>query len=348
MAYLTPEAISDLVKNTTRASKRGKWVDISLDYQRYVSGEFINEKRLVEQGGTEIQWQLQVKNTGTAINSGLYAEDVVAVDDITVEAHVPWSKQTASWSYDIDEALFQSDKETIVEMLMLREHSCMNQLHELNEINLWSEPATSSDKRPMGVPFWLRKETSASTGGFNGGNPTGTGLTGGCAGVDSTLYPKWRNWAFTYAAVTPDDLIVKLKKSLAYTNFVASDPHPTLGFGGVDYVIYTTYAVRAPLETLAESRNDNLGADVARYLNRVTVGGVPFRDVPYLTENDTSNPLYGICWRDMRPFVKKGCDMRTSGPKQAPRQNTVRNVFIDTWMGYMCINRRSCFVGSTA
>lgn len=347
MAYLTPEAIDDIVTNTTRTFKRGNWIDISLEYQRYVSGEFINDKRVIEQGGTEIQWQLQVANTGTAVNSGLYAEDVTAVDDVTIEAHVPWCKQVASWSYDVDESLFQSDKETIVNMLAVREHACMNQLHELNEINLWSKPTGTTDKRPMGVPFWIKKDaTTTPAGAFNGGNPDG--FTAGCAGVDSTAYPRWRNWTFGYAAVTRDDLIVKLKRALRYTNFVPPDPHPTLGYGGVDYVIYTTYGVIEPLERMAEDRNDNLGSDVARYLNRVTVGGVPLRDVPYLTENDTTNPLYGINWRDFRAFLKKGCNMRRSGPKPAPKQNTVRNVFIDTWMNYMCINRRSQFVGSTS
>lgn len=345
MAYLTPDQIDDLVTNTTKSFKRGKWTDISLDYQRYVSGEFINDKRVIEQGGTEIQWQLQVSNTETAINSGMYAEDVTAVDDVTISASVPWSKQTVSWSYDVDESLFQSDKETIVEMLMVREHAAMNKLHELNEINLWSAPSSTSDRRPMGVPFWLQKDATTTPGGaFNGGNPSTH--SGGCAGVSSTTYPNWRNWTFGYSSVSPDDLVVKLKRALRYTNFVPPDPHPQLGFGGADYVIYTTYNVVEPLERLAESRNDNLGPDVAKYLNRVTVGGVPFKDVPYLTENDTSDPLYGICWRDFRPFIKKGCDRRRTGPDKAPRQHTVRNIFIDTWMGYMCINRRSCFVGS--
>jgi len=346
MALLTPDQVVDLVTNTTKKFNRGKWTDISLDYQRYVSGEFITEKRIVEQGGTEIQWQLQVSNTGTAVNSGYYAEDVTAVDDVTISASVPWSKQVVSWSFDVDEALFQSDQETIVEMMMIREHAALNKLHELNEVNLWTAPSSTTDRRPQGVPFWLQKEASASNGQFGGGNP-GT-HPGGRAGVTSVTYPNWRNWTFTYSAVTPDDLVVKLKRALRYTNFVPPDPHPQLGFGGVDYVIYTTYNVVEPLERLAESRNDNLGSDVAKYLNRVTVGGVPFRDVPYLTENDSSDPLYGICWRDFRPFIKRGCDRRRSQPIPAPKQHTVRNVFIDTWMGYMAINLRSMFVGSKA
>lgn len=347
MALLTPEAIDDLVANTTRKFHKRKWVDISLDYQEYTAGEIINKDRIIEQGGSEIQWQLQVANTGASYISGMYGEDQTAVDDIVETAHVPWSKRVTSWSYDIDEGTFQSDEETIVSTLLMREHAAMNLEHEAVEGDLWSAPSSTSDKRPMGIPFWLQKDATTTPGGaFNGGNPDG--FTAGCANVSSTTYANWRNWTFGYAGVTPDDLIVKLKKALHYTNFIAPDPHPQLGFGGVDYVIYTTYGVVEPLERMAESRNDNLGADVAKYLNRVTVGGVPFREVPYLTANDSTNPLYGVNKKYFRPFLKKGADHRRSGPYRAPKQNDVRNVFITTWMNYMCIDRRRQFVGSTS
>jgi hypothetical protein len=44
----------------------------------------------------------------------------------------------------------------------------------------------------------------------------------------------------------------------------------------------------------------------------------------------------------------KGVNMRRSKPTQAPHQNTVRNVFIDTWMNYLCVDRRKTWVGSVA
>ncbi len=347
MAYLTPAQIDDLVKLTTNKFYRGKWTDISLDTRHFVSGEFLQEDRIVEQGGTEIQWQLQVANTGTAVNSGLWATDQTAVDDVMVSATVPWSKQVASWSYDVDEPLFQSDQETIVEMLAVREHACKNKLAELNEENLWSAPSSTTDRRPMGVPFWIQKDASTTpAGAFNGGNPSTH--SSGRAGVSSVTYPNWRNWTFGWSAATQDDLIVKLKKALYRTKFIAPDPHPTLGFGGSDQVIYTVYDVIEPLERMAETRNDNMGADVARYLNRVLVGGVPFREVPYLTDNDSSCPLYGIQKQSFRAFVKRGADNVRTGPLPAPKQYSVRNVFIHTWMGYMCIDLRTQFVGSKA
>ena len=344
---LLPDQIDDFVNLTLSKFKRYKWTDISLEHQEYVSATLIDEKKVREQGGKDISFRLKTRNTGNARNTGMYAQDVTNVEDVTITASVPWAMQTTNFSYDIYEDLFQSDRETIIKEMQLRDHDAMSDMAELNEENLWSAPTSSSDDRPMGIPFWLQKDASTTPdGAFNGGNPTG--WSGGAAGVDSTAYPRWRNWTFGYTKVTTDDLVRKLKKAMAMTHFVAPVPHPELGFGKAQYTIYTTYRVQEPLERLAESRNDNLGADVAKYINQVTVGGTPIKWVPYLEANDTSDPLYGVCWKHFRPFVKKGANMRRNKPKQAARQHTVREVHIDNWQNYICYNRRSCFVGSVA
>jgi hypothetical protein len=199
----------------------------------------------------------------------------------------------------------------------------------------------------MGIPFWIQKDASTTpAGAFNGGNPTG--FTSGAASISSTTYPKWKNWTFGYTAVTPDDVVVKIKRSLYETKFTAPNPHPELGYGSAQYQIFTTYDVREPLERLAESRNDNLGNDVAKYINNVLVGGVPVEAVHYLDSNDgTADPIYGINWRAIRPFVKRGANMRQT-KKKAPLQHTVRQIHYDTWMNFGCYNRRALWVGSKA
>ncbi len=343
---LTPDQVSDFVNLTLSNFKTNKWTDISLEHTHYVSADLVTEKKVEERGGKDISFRLQTRNTGNARNSGLYQQDQTSVEDVTVSASVPWAMQTVNYSYDIYEDLFQSDRETIVRELLVREHDAMNSMAELNEENLWSAPSGTSDTRPMGIPFWLQKDaTTTVDGAFNGGNPSG--FSAGCAGLSSTDYPKWKNWTFGYTSATSDDLVRKVKAAITKTSFVPPVPHPTLGFSkDMNYVIYTTYRVTEPLERLAESRNDNLGADVARYMNSVLIGGVPLKYVPYLEANDTSDPLYGVNWQVFRPFVKKGCNMRRNPPKQAARQHTVREVHIDNWMNYICYDRRKCFVGS--
>lgn len=341
---LTPDQVDDFVKLTLSKFKKGKWTDLALTYQKYVSSKLINEKKVVEDGGKDISFRIKVRNTGNARITGLYAQDVTRVEDVMETGVVPWSMQTTNFSYDIYEPLFQSDAETIIKELLIREHDCLSDMAELMEECLWSAPTSTSDKRPMGIPFWLQKSVATPDGAFNGGNPSG--FTSGCAGVSSTTYPAWRNWTFQYTNPTSDDLIRKVKKAVAFTQFEAPVPHPELGFGSSNYEIFTTYRVQEPLERLAETRNDNLGRDLAKYINQVLIAGIPTMWVPYLENNDTSDPLYGVNWKAFRPYVKKGADMKRNPPKEAARQHTVREVHIDNWMNYICYNRRLCWVGS--
>ncbi len=344
---LTPDKVDDFVNLTLSKFKKHKWTDVSLEHQEYVSAAIITEKNVIESGGKDISFRIKTKNTGNARNSGMYAQDQTRVEDVTISGSVPWTMQTTNFSYDIYEDLFQSDSETIIRELIIREHDARSDMAELNEENMWAGPTSDADTRPMGIPFWLQKDaTTTVNGGFNGTNPTTTSQTR--AGVSSTTYPRWRNWTFGYTSPTTDDLVKKIKKSLAFTHFMAPVPHPELGYGASKYQIYTTYRVTEPLERLAELRNENLGSDVARYINQVTVGGVPIKWVPYLEANDDTDPVYGINWKCFRPFVKKGANMRRNKPKEAARQHTVREVHFDNWMNYGCYNLRECFVGSTS
>ena len=342
---LTPENITDFVNLTLSLFKRHKWTDLSLEHQEYVSSGIINDKNVQERGGKDISFRIKHKNTGNARNTGMFAQDITKVEDVTTTASVPWSMATVNFSYDIYEDLFQSDRETIIKELKIREHDALSDMAELNEENLWTAPTSTTDTRPMGIPFWLQKDATTTVGGgFEGGNPTTH--SAGCASVSSATFPRWSNWTFGYTNVATDDLVKKVKKSLAFTNFTPPVPHPELGYASPSHAIYTTYRVQEPLERLAETRNDNLGADVAKYINSVVIGGVPVKWVPYLESNDTDDPLYGINWKYFRPCVKKGANMKRNPPKPAAKQHTVREVHIDNWMQYCCYNRRAMWVGS--
>lgn len=338
---LTPEQVGDLVTTTLPLFKKYKWTDISLQHQEYVSATLLDEKKVTEAGGPYISFRVQVKNTGNAVNTGFYAQDKTGVEDVMISGQVPWALQTTSFSYDVREPLFQSDQETIIKELVIRDHDAMNSMAELTEENFWNAPTDPTDTRPMGIPFWLQMNTAE---GFNGGNPSN--FPAGCAGIDSTVYPRWRNWTFQYATVSTDDLVRKVKKAVAFMTFRAPVPHPELGFGKVDYQVFTTYRVTEPMERLAETRNDNLGSDLARYQGTVTIGGVPIKWVPYLEANATNDPLYGVNWKAFRPYVKKGLNMYRNPPAVAPFQHAVRNVFIDNGCNFYCVNRRLCWTGT--
>lgn len=347
MALLTPTGIDDLVNLTLEKHfKKKVWVDISNPYTDYIVPRFLN-KKLTVSGGTDIRFTLQYQNTGNAQLTGLFAQDVTGVKDLSVQGVVPWSHITGNWSYDVGEPDFQGgDDTTIVSAIAMREHSCENDEVNLMEGHLWTNPSGTSDTAPRGIPHWLVKDASTTPeGAFNGGNPTN--FSGGAAGIDSSTYSAWKNWAFGYTQATTNDLVRKIKKSLYKTKFMAPSPYAQHDFGKMDCQIFTTYAVREPLERLAESRNDNLGSDVAKYINQVVVAGCPLSAVPYLDDNDSSNPVYGVNFQHFRMYVCKGWDRRRTR-KDAPLQRNVKQTHYDTKMGYVCNNRRAQWVGSVA
>lgn len=345
---LTHDQIDDFVTTTIKKFKKFKWTDISMEFPQYVSARVMRDRLVTETGGHAINFQVKVRNTGTARPSGLYDQDQTGTEDLMVQGEVGWTKQTANFSYDIDEDLFQSDDITIVKMLKIRDHAMKSDMVKLNEEHLWGAPNSTSHKVPYGIPFWLQKDPSTDAdGGFNGGNPSTH--SGGRAGISSTDHPAWSNWTFGYTSVTTSDAIAKIRNAMWWTEFQAPVPHPQLGYANAPREIYTVIDNMNELAILAETRNENLGNDVMRYHNDIVVNRVPVKPSFYLSVNDnTDKPFYGINWEDIRPFAKKGRFMRRTKPMVAPLQHTVRNVHLDNWMNWCAYNLRTSWVGSKA
>jgi hypothetical protein len=345
MTVLLPDQLDDFVNLTLENFKRKKWVDISLDLQNYeFASRFFSSKKDPEKGGSQLNWKVQVTNTGTARHSELYDTDQTGVVDLTKEAKIPWSKQTVNFSYDVDEDAMQTDRETIINEIKVRDHSMYNDYFELMEEALWSMPSgpDASPRPPSGIPYWIVK---SATTGFNGGNPSN--FTSGAGGLSSTTYPNWSNYTFAATDVSRDDFIEKALKACEFTKFLAPKKFPELGGAGDknDYAFYTTYRVLQQLEKYLQSSNDNLGVDIAKYSGAVTLKGNPVNWVPYLEANDTEDPFYGINWKVFRYFFKKGRHMLRQPPRQRDGQHTVRVVHMDNWGNFQCENRRRTFVG---
>lgn len=341
------EGIDDFVQATLPKYKTIRWTDISTEFPNYMAPRLIKERGVSEDGGRNIEFRVQTRTSGTFRMTGLYDTDQTGVQDLLISASIPWRFATVNWSYDLREPMFQSSRETIIRLLQVREHAARTDMVMGLEAQLWGSPSASTDETNMhGIPFWLQKDaTTTPSGAFNGGNPSG--FSAGAGNIDSTLYDGWRNWTFGYSSVTTDDLIKKVKKAMVFTDFEAPDPHPELKYGKMDRCIYTTYAVVEALERLAETRNENLGSDVARYMGQVTIAGVPVKTSFYLNANDSTDPLYGVDFGVFRPFVQKGLNMYRQNVKAA-RQRMVRDVHLDLGMNFACVNRRRCFVGSTS
>lgn len=343
---LSPADLVDFATLTLDRFTKRSWVDISLADQHFIAAsKLYTSKKVKERGGKTVKWQVQVRNQGLARNTTMMSPDQIGIVDHMTTGSVPFRKQTTNFSFGHEEEEFQSDAETIIETLKVREHACMNDMWELMEENLWSAPQTTTENRPMGIPFWIKKDATTTPGGaFNGGNPTG--FSDGAAGISSTTYPRYKNWTFGYTNVDRDDLVAKVRKAMRFCEFKNPHAFAQLDSAKSNWGFYTTETVLAGLELLLEGRNDNLGVDLAKYMGSVLINGSPVEWVPYLNDNDTSDPFYGVNWAAFIPFVQKGYDMRRSEPIPVPHQHNWWTVHFDHYCNYMCINRRRCFVGS--
>lgn len=349
MPSLTPDQIDDLVNTTQKRFKKRGWIDISLSLQEYeFARRAFADKKVPEGSGPKLNWKVQVTNTGSFVDSGMYAVNALNVKNLTKEAEVGWTKQTVGYQYDVDEHIFNAPPEQIVDYIRVREHSMYNDFFEGMETRMWTAPSSSSldPMTPSGIPFWLQK---SATEGFNGGDPSGWAL--GAGSLLTSTYPNWKNYTFQYSQVNRDDFVEKILRAMTYTKFKPPHDYNDLGTGGdPDWVLYSTWTVVSQLQKLAESRNDNLGLNVGWAKGKANIQGVPVLRVPALDDStsdayDSTDPIYGVNWKTLRYFFREGRNMLKHPPKQAAHQNTVREIFMDNWGNFRCLNRRLNFVG---
>src|SRR5689334_9859705 len=134
---LTPEQIPDIINLTTDYYLKDKWTDLSMEFPEYIASNLINDKNVVEFVGAEIAFKLQVRNNGLARFTGMWEPDVTDVKDLSIGGIVPWSLMTCNWSWHAMEQAVQTDRETIVQMIMMRDHASKNDVIELTEAALW-------------------------------------------------------------------------------------------------------------------------------------------------------------------------------------------------------------------
>lgn len=355
---LTPEQIDDLVENTLHRFEKDKWVDISLELQRYFAMEnMLLKDRIAMDGGDQLQWQVKVRNTGSASNTGMYAVDNVKVADVSKSCKVPWTKQTCNMGYDVDEPAFNSGSAVrILNYLKMRRHDALTSYAELMEKNFWGYPNDPADeaesKKPLGVPYWIVRNANR---GFNGGLPL-SGNHSTVAGLSPTTYPTWRNWTAQYKTIDKHGLVRELREACVKCKFKPPVKHPSpVNQESPRYVMPTTYEVIQKLEEILETQNSNLGNDVASKDGDLIFRKTPMVWVPYLDENHDptagvatndlgKNPVYGIDLGAFQMVYMRGKFMRRTQPIIAPDQHSVRHVHWDTWMQYRCFNRRTSFV----
>lgn len=356
MASLRHDQIADFVQATQRVFKSPEWADISLSLQKYYFARLLKGqgtkkmRKRPERGGPYLDWKLRVRNQGSFRTTGLYNVDTLNRVNVLDNGEITWSYQDANYIIDTREPKWQSGPEKIIDIVQLDEQGLYNDFFDGIEPQLWSAPSSSTlDPMPIaGIPFWIQKSSTAAFG-FNGGNPTG--WTSGAGGISTSTYANWKNATFTWAVVSPEDMVEKTIEAMDKCYFEAPQPFPNLVKERPDWGLYSgSYETLKQLRRLAQSQNENLGDDVAKYMNTVTIRGNPVEWVPAMDNSssdayDSSRPLYGVNWATLEYFFKEGEAMVRQPMKQSAHSHRVLERFLDNSGNTVCYDRRRNFVG---
>lgn len=344
MSVITPQRLNDLVATTNRRYGRPNFTQIATDLQEYTwFKELIMstqaEDEMEGDGGTGFQWDVMVEHNGSAQNQGIGAPDNVVITDTMTQAQADWRGSTANYGMFAEEVSMNRGAARIVDLIRARQIACMISIAELIENNGWGPPVALTDEvTPWGVNTWLVKN---ATEGFNGGAPSGWTTIG----LNPTTYPNWKNYTFQYVTMDDNDGLDKWRRAARKTKFKPPVENPDFNTGN-RYGFYVNETTISTLELYLKGSNDNLGMDLAKYMNEVTFMRTPVKWVPKL-DADTTNPVYGVNWGELKTKVLKGWWLRETYIPHYPGQHTLGVYFKDCRYNHVARNRRSHFVGAT-
>src|SRR3990167_11460855 len=172
--------------------EKKSWIDITPDTQFNVFAEMmVNGPGNMKKGpgrpldfeisGPQCKWTLHVKKNSSFQDSELFGIDAPERTNLLTTATEPWTKSTVNFAYDIDEEAFMGDEwQIIVDYLDVQNHAMYMEWYEKMDTRMWLAPTSSSaeSRRPLGIPYWIQKSSTAAFG-FNGGDPPGFARGGG-------------------------------------------------------------------------------------------------------------------------------------------------------------------------
>lgn len=340
-----PANIADILVTTLPQFRKFRFTDMTSNYQKTVAFKNVYNKHKTKNDdgdGTSIKYNLMVDTNGSFRFVGLAFEAQTSMPSVFVQAEVPLRQWTYNWSVDGMEPAMQGSATKIFDILKSRYFAAVGAMIKGTERALWRAAGVSSDD-VFGIPNFVVKSNTAATlannDGFNGNVPSGWSTV---AGVTPSTQGnnRWYNYATQYTAVSKEDLVRKARRMSEKIDFMPLvDDMPLLKAGG-GYGHYMNYSTYEPMVELAESQNDNLGADIASMDgNKLMFKRARLDWIPEL-EYDSTNPWYMIDWDTIYAARLKGWWEREIKIDVNPIQPTVATVHRVTRTNLICTDRR--------
>lgn len=341
MPSLSISQLGDLLTTTLSHFEVPDYTSLVTDLQDHPAAkQLIKRSSMTIQSGKDCVFKVRMNTGNSFANISITDVDSVNIVDGFVTATVNWRKSKVDYAFYAEELTINRSPARLVDLIKAREQGALVDWIEGLENNFWRFPAATDTLTPFGVPYWVFKNSSE---GLNGGIPTGYSDV---AGISPTTYSRWKNYTAQYTAVTLDDFVRKARLMAENTNFQSPvSAIPDKGkVGKRGY--YTTISVIQTLEDVADSRNDNLGPDVAKMDGTVLFRRMPVERVPRL-EEDTTNPMYQIDWGVFKVILLDGWWQKRTVLAPFPGRRNVTGVFLDSIYQTVCFNRRNLGVIAT-
>lgn len=338
MPGLNLENFGDLVELTLRDYKKDRYVNLLTDLVNHpAASQLIKKSRMDSQGGDQIEWKVRMGTAESYRHITATTPDLIRETDDFEHATCPFRKIETGYAFLEEEMDFNAGPQRIVDLIKAKQDGCDFDFVEGIENDFWSFPSAADTNNFRSLPYSVTKN---ATTGFNGGIPSGYSDV---YGLSPTTFARWNNYTAQHTAITLDDQIKKCRVMAEATNFKAPVAAvPDLG-GGMNLGYYMNLTTKQTWEDIADSRNDNLGVDVAKNDNKVTFRGIPIFYVAKL-DADTTNPVIQINWDVFKTIVKRKWWQRKMILKPVPGQRNQVAVFYDTYMNFINFNRRTCGV----
>jgi len=353
------EQCADLLYGTLQKFEKNQF-QIALKHQTAeVVNRWFKKDKMVLDGGDQVNFYLQLKNSNNASHTRLYDTDNVNVANVISEGSVKWTHAKTAWAFDIRAlAMNKGNSTRVFNMLESRVKAAYHDFVNLLEEAAWKTPASSTDDmNPHGIAAWLvQSDADNETGDFTGyvgdyttadDSESAYSTVGGLA-CTSTSNARWANWYADHNNNLDYSLLKLLRRGFRKTKFQT----PTIAGKALDpessfynFRFYTSSAVLDALEDMALKADDRVGADLGKYAGAVVFKGIPFI---YVDELDTeltyvrgADPIYGVNHSHFKPIVLSGNNFRTTKPTPKGGSHNVLEGFVDLSYAYVCDNRRA-------
>jgi len=301
---VTPTSIPDLLNSTLRDIERDN-VAQTQKYSDYELTNFIFTDRK-EASGTALEFDLRIRESGTARFVGLYETTPNIVVNTTVKAQERWSHIEDKVHWDEKELAMNANGAKIYETLKERWNASTETLWNLLEDNLWSIPQTSADEKTVrGLLYHIRTlgvGVSDPVGGFNGITAIygdGTTDTTWCTTTGGTSLDRnvaennrIRNFVSTFGGEIDQNFIRTLRTAMNRTGFKRI-PGLKGGLPGGNCALVMSEDLEEQHEDLVNRRQvEGSGKDSAPVQNTTARGCQIIRSAPL--NNVAFSPIFGI------------------------------------------------------